>query len=163
MSKKLLVLALVAALLAAFAAPSVAKKKKKGPKPYTSETVTVQLGHTVLNSQSQTLVGVTPQEFLNSCAIPSSNGVDAWVFEVPAEYQKITSLIEAEGVGVTDGAVAADMDIYLFDAACEQIGTFNTVGTSESGALSAGTAFILLHNYAGGPTDMSFTLTPAKF
>jgi extracellular elastinolytic metalloproteinase len=163
MSKKLLVLALVAALIAAFAAPSMAKKKKKGPKPYTSETVTVELGHPMFHSTSGTLVGVTPQEFLNGCALPSSNGFDAYVFEVPAEYQKITSLIEAEGVGTTDGAVPADIDIYLFDETCAPAGVFNTAGTSESGALNAGVAFVVLHNYTGGPTDMSFTLTPAKF
>ena len=156
MSKKLLILGLVLALAAAFAAPATAKKKK-GPKPYTSEEVTVQIGHPVLNSQSGTVVGVTPQEFLQTCALPSTNGLDAYVFEVPKEYQKIQSLIEATGAAQ---GVDPDIDIYLFDSSCAPVGKFNAAGTDESGVLAPGTAFILLHNYTGGPTTMQFTLKP---
>jgi len=157
MSKKLLILGLILALAAAFAAPAAAGKKKKGPKPYTSEEVTVQVGHPVLNGQSGTVVGVTPQEFLQTCALPSSNGLDAYVFEVPKEYLKIQSLIEATGAAE---AVPADIDIYLYDSSCAPVGKFNAAGTDESGVLAPGTAFILLHNYTGGPTAMQFTLKP---
>lgn len=156
MSKKLLIIGLVLALAAAIAAPAAAKKKK-GPKPYTSEEVTVQIGHPVLNGQSGTVVGVTPQEFIQTCALPSSNGLDAYVFEVPKQYQKIQSLIEA--TGAAEG-VPHDIDIYLFDSSCAAHGQFNAAGTDESGVLSPGTAFILLHNYTGGPTTMQFTLKP---
>jgi hypothetical protein len=161
MSKKLLILGLVLALAAAIAAPASAKKKK-GPKPFKSETITVQVGHPVFNGYSGTVVGVTPQEFMNTCAIPSTNGLDAAVFEVPADYQNITSQIEATGVGTTDAAAPADVDIYLFDSSCAPNGQFNVAGTSESGVLAAGTAFILLHNYTGGPTDLQFTLKPVS-
>lgn len=161
MSKKLLILGLVLAVAAALAAPASAGKKK-GPKPYKSEVVTVQLGHPVFNGQSGTVVGITPQEFINTCALPTTNGVDAYVFEVPKDYQKITSSIEATGVGVTDAAAPADVDIYLFDSSCADHGKFNSAGTSESGVLMAGTAYIVLHNYTGGPTDLQFTLKPVK-
>lgn len=156
MSKKLLIVGLVLALVAALAGPSLAKKKK-GPKPYTSEEVTVQIGHPVFNGQSGSVVGVTPQEFLQTCALPSTNGLDAYVFEVPKDYQKIQSLIEATG---SAEGIEHDIDIYLFDSSCAPAGTFNAAGTDESGVLTAGTAFILLHNYTGGPTTMQFTLKP---
>lgn len=159
MSRKVLVLGLILALAAVTAAPASAKKKK-GPKPYKSEIVTVEFGHPMFHGNSGSLVGITPQEFLNTCAIPGTNGIDAYVFEVPAEYQKIQSVIDASGVGTTDGAVAADIDIYLFDEACAFNGVFNTAGTSESGVLAAGTKYVLLHNYTGGPTDLGFTLKP---
>lgn len=163
MSKKLLILGLVLAVAAAFAGPAAAgKKKKKGPKPFKSETISVLAGHPMFNSASGTLVGVTPQEFIQLCAIPSSNGIDAAVYEVPADYTKIQSSIAATGTGVTDAAAPADIDIYLFDDACVQIGAFNAAGTSESGILTAGTAYVVLHNYTGGPTDMQFTLKPYK-
>lgn len=161
MSKKLMILGLVLALAAALAAPAAAAKKK-GPKPYKSEVIKVLTGHPVFNSASGTVVGVTPQEFINRCALPATNGVDAAVFEVPKDYQKITSQIEATGVGVTDAASPADIDIYLFDSSCAPNGIFNSPGTSESGVLASGTAFILLHNYTGGPTDVQFTLKPVK-
>ena len=159
MSKKLLILGLVLALAAAFAGPATAKKKK-GPKPYKSETVTVEFGHPVFNGNSGTIVGVTGQEFINTCAIPASNGLDAYVWEVPAEYQKIQALIEASGVGTTDAVAAADIDIYLFDESCAFHGIFNNAGTDESGVLAPGTKYVLLHNYTGGPTDLGFTLKP---
>ena len=159
MSRKLLILGLVIALAAAIAAPAAAKKKK-GPKPYKSEIVTVEIGHPMFHGNSGSLVGITPQEFLNTCAIPGTNGIDAYVFEVPAEYQKIQSQIEASGVGTTDGALPADIDIYLFDEACAFHGVFNNAGTDESGVLAAGTKYVLLHNYTGGPTDLGFTLKP---
>lgn len=161
MSKKLLILGLVLALAAALAAPATAAKKK-GPKPFKSEVISAAVGHPVFFSASGTVVGVTSQEFINRCALPTSNGLDAAVFEVPADYQKITSQIEATGVGATDSAVPADVDIYLFDSSCASVGAFNSVGTSESGVLAAGTAFVLLHNYTGGPTDLQFTLKPVK-
>ena len=161
MSKKLLILGLVMALAAAFAAPATAAKKK-GPKPYKSEAISTALGHPVFSSASGTVLSVTAQEFLNTCSIPTTNGLDAAVFEVPKDYQKITSQIEATGVGTTDSAVPADVDIYLFDSSCAAAGAFNSVGTSESGVLAAGTAFVLLHNYTGGPTELQFTLKPVK-
>lgn len=162
MSKKLLILGLVLALAAAFAGPAAAGKKKKGPKPFKSETITVALGHPVFNGASGTVLAVTAQEFLNTCSIPTSNGLDAAVYEVPAEYQKIQSAIEATGTGTTDAAAPADIDIYLFDESCAATGAFNVAGTSESGVVAPGTAFVVLHNYTGGPTDMQFTLKPYK-
>ena len=158
MSKKLLIIGLVVALAAALAAPAAqAKKKKKGPKPYTSEEVSVAIGHPVFSSASGTLVGVTPQEFIQTCALPGSNGVDAYVFEVPKAYQKIQASIEATGAAQ---GIDHDVDIYLFDSSCASKGAFNAAGTDESGVLASGTAFIVLHNYTGGPTTMQFTLKP---
>lgn len=160
MSKKLLIVGLLVALTAALFAPAASAKKKKGPKPFKSESITVEIGHPMFNGASGSLVGVTPQEFFAGCSIPSSNGFDAAVYEVPKSYKKIPSSIEATGTGVTDAAQAADIDIYLYDSSCAQIGAFNNVGTSESGVLGAGTAFVVLHNYTGGPTEMQFTLKP---
>ena len=163
MTKKLLILGLVRALATALGSPAAAgKKKKKGPKPYKSESISVAVGHPVFNGDSGTVVGVTPQEFILTCSIPNSNGFDAAVYEVPAAYQKIQSAIEATGTGVTDPAQPADIDIYLFDKDCVSMGQFNAEGTSESGVLAPNTAFVVLHNYTGGPTDMQFTLKPYK-
>ena len=157
MSKKFLILGVVLAL-AAVAAPATAKKK--GPKPYKSEVVTVQVGHPMNRGNSGTLTGVTPQEFMKTCAIPATNGLDAFVFEVPADYQKINADFGATAVGTTDAAVAADVDAYFYDSSCVEVGMSNNTCTSESGIMPAGTSFVLLHNYTGGPTDMQFTLKP---
>jgi hypothetical protein len=145
------------ALVATLAGPAAAKKKKKQPKPYTSEVVSIQLAHPVFNGQSETVVGVTAQEFIQSCAIPGSNGLDAYVWEVPAEYQKIESTIVATG---SDPAIDYDLDIYLFDAECNLTAPFNTESADEYGALLKDTAFILVHNYLTGPVSVQIELTP---
>jgi hypothetical protein len=159
MRKKLIVSILLLGLVAALSAPAVAGKKKV--KPWKSETVTINVGHTALYSTSGgTFVGVTAQEFLQSCAIPSSNGVDSYVFEVPKAYQKLAAT--ALATGTTANPEGYDLDLYFYDKGCQNVGVFNAAGTDEYGAMTKGTAFILLHNYAGTPVDAQVTLKPAK-
>lgn len=169
MSKKLLVLALVAALAVALVSPADAKKKrkkkKKAPKPYVSEVVTIHAGHPAFHSATEgNMASVTAQDFFNSCAVPSSNGVDAAVFEVPAAYQKIDAQVEAIGAG---GPAGWDLDIYMYDSSCNEVGYFNSAGTelsesNETGLLYKGTAFVLVHNYLGVETDAHIELRPLK-
>ena len=86
MRKNILVAILLLGLLAALSAPASAGKKKL--KPYKSETITIAAGHPAFYSTSGTLLTVTAQEFLQTCAIPSSNGLDAYVFEVPRRTRR---------------------------------------------------------------------------
>ena len=147
----------VAAALAVVVAPSAASAGKK-PKPYKSETVSIATGHPVFSSASGTVVSVTAQEFINTCSIPASNGLDAYVFEVPAEYQNIEAKLEATGTGAA--APAYDVDVYTYDSSCVQNSAQNSPGTDQSGYLFKGTAFVLVHNYEPGPLDVQLTLKP---
>lgn len=146
MKRKIMILGLVAALAcAALAAPADAKKKKKkGPKPWKSEEVTIHFGHPAFWGQSGTLLTVTAQEFLNRCAIPSSNGLDAWVFEVPEDYRTINTTVKAVG---SAGNPSWDLDLYYFDDACASTAFNNNVGTDETGYMPAGSHFVVLHSY----------------
>ena len=153
--KKLIALAVALAIVVA-PTTALAGKKKKGPKPF-SETASIQTGHPVFNGNSGTIVGLTAQEFMNTCSIPASNGFDAFVFEVPAEYQKIEAQLEATGAG---GVYAYDVDVYTFDSSCAMTSAQNTPGTDQSGYLAKGTAFVLVHNYEPGPIDVTLTLKP---
>lgn len=160
--KKFLVVAVALGLSVSLLGPASAGKKKKAPKPFVTE-FSMEVGHPVLNSYSEgSLVSVTGQEFLNTCAVPSTNGVDGFVVEVPEAMQKLASSVEASGTSATDAAVPADMDMYFFDANCEPTGLANAAGTDEFGAFLPGTAFIFVHNYVGGPTDAKVTIAPAK-
>lgn len=148
MAKRLLVIALVLALTAALVGPAAAgkkKKKKKGPKPYVSETVTIDIAHPAFHGLSGTHLTITGQEFLRSCAVPSSNGVDAYVFEVPEEYLDLESMVKA--VGDSAPALGYDLDIYMYDADCNETLFFNSAGTDETGLKPKGTSWILLHPY----------------
>ena len=150
--KKTLAVLLTLILAASLAGTATAgKKKPKGPKPYKSEEVTIQFGHTVQYGNSGTVVGVTPQEFINTCAIPASNGLDAYVWEVPEEYKNVDALITAFGAGGTAGY---DLDIFLFDEACGITMVSQNTTADETTIMAKGTAFILVHNF-GSPSSQA--------
>ncbi|MGH2753016.1 MAG: hypothetical protein ACRDLB_01155 [Actinomycetota bacterium] len=159
MVKRSLSALLVVGLLASVAAPPTAakKKKKKGPKPYTSEEGTIAVGHPVFYSASGDVLSLTAQEFQNTCAIPQSNGADAYVYEIPADYQKIEASIQAFGSG---SQAPHDLDIFLYDAECSVNGVFNSTSADETGFVQKGTAFALLYNYAGDPVTVHIELKP---
>lgn len=156
--RRLVVLVLCLALVAA---PVSAKgKKKKGPKPWSSPEVAVLVPHPVLYNTTGELLGVTMQEFLNSCAIPTTNSLDAYVFEMPAEYKGYEAGVKT--VSNLGGAgVPPDLDIWIFDDACElQVG-FQSAGVDESGTVFKDTAWIVVTNYLGHANQMfHIELTP---
>jgi hypothetical protein len=160
MFKKTAVMLAVAALVAApLGTGALAAKKKKGPKPYVSPEITIQTGHPAAHSQSGTLLTVTAQEFIRTCALPASNGVDAAVYEVPADYQGLTASIKALGAGA---AAPYDLDLYLYDESCAEVAVYNPTNTDEVGILTPDTAFILVHNYQPGPVTAHIELTASK-
>lgn len=156
--KRTLAIALALVVAASLASPATAGKKKKGPKPYKSEEVTIQLGHSILYGNSGEVIGITAQEFINSCAIPTTNGFDAYVWEVPAEYKNVEALISAFGAGGTAGY---DLDILLFDDACEVSFASQSESPDETTVMAKGTAYILVYNFgaAGVPVGGSDAVT----
>ena len=157
--QKTLTVALAGALLLSVTGGALAGKKK-GPKPYKSEGFTIQVGHPAFHGQSGTMVSVTSQDFLQNCAIPSSNGFDAYVLEVPKDYTAVQAVVEATGVANPDTPAAYDLDLYFYDSACAETGFSNNAGTDEVGVMVKGTAFILVHSYTGGPVDAEVSLKP---
>ena len=149
MKKTLAVLLTLAVAASLGGSAAAAKKKPKGPKPYKSEEVTIALGHSVQYSNSGTVVGITAQEFINRCAIPNSNGVDAYVWEVPEDYRNVDAELIALGKGGTAGY---DLDIYLFDESCGITLAANSTSSDERTIMAKGTAYILVHNF-GSPSS----------
>ena len=145
--KKLMVCLLALSLVAG--AQSAWAGKRKAPKPFKSEQVTLTVPHPVAYSSTESVNSITAKEFENTCALPSTNGLDAYVFEVPAAFKKYDARIEA--IGEAAGPAGYDIDIYLYDASCAVTFAFNAAGTDETGLLPKGTAFILIHNYLGDP------------
>ena len=154
--KRTLILALVLALLAAVAPGSAlaGKRKKKGPKPYKSETVDVAFGH------PGTLVGgagLARSVFEAECAIPSTNGTDGYVFEVPKQYQKIDATVTAFG---SNGDY--DIDLFIYDESCQLSGEFGSESEDEVGFISAGSRYVLAANYRPSPFSVRIELAPIK-
>ncbi len=146
MTRKLTFLALALMLLVP-ASHAVAGKKK--PKPWKSETVTIAVAHPVFYATSGHIVSVTIQEFANRCAIPASQGFDAHIFEVPAEYKKVAA--SASAIGSSSGPGGYDLDMFFFDASCKVLSASQASGTDEIGYMPAGTSFIAVQNYLADP------------
>ena len=157
--KRTLALLLTIAVAATLSGPaSAAKKKPKGPKPYKSEEVTIQLGHSVHYGNSGTIVALTAQEFMNSCAIPNTNGIDAYVWEVPADYKNVDAMISAFGSG---GSAGYDLDIFLFDDSCQITFASQNTSADEVTMMAKGTAYILIYNF-GAPASPAGGSDPVK-
>lgn len=148
----------VAAALALVVAPSTALAGKKKPKPYTSEKVSIAAGHPVFNGASGSVLAVTAAEFIGRCAVPATNGLDAYVFEVPKAYQKLQSSLEV--TGAPGLPYNYDIDVYLFNSSCEITSAQNSPGTDQSGFLLKGTSYVLVHNYEPGPVEVQLNLKP---
>lgn len=149
MFKKAAVMALMLALALTIQPASAAKKKKpKKPKPYKSEQVSVGVAHRILYGNTGSVNLVVAKELENTCETPKSNGSDAYAFQVPAAFQKLTPSIDAIGVSNTG---LYDLDLYFFDKDCKNIGASNAVSTDESGVMFKGTAWVVVHNYEGEP------------
>jgi hypothetical protein len=149
--RKTLALLMTIALAASIAGPATAGKKKKGPKPYKSEEVTIQIGHSVLYGTAGTLVSITGQEFMNACSLPTTNGIDAYVWEVPEDYKNVDALVSAFGAG---GSAGYDLDIFLFDDACGITMASQNTTTDETTVMTKGTAYILVYNFGTSSTPV---------
>ncbi len=146
----MILVALAVALPLMLAGPDAlaAKKKKKKPKPYKSQEVTIMVAHPVAWGYTGAVNSLTAKEFEATCATPRSNGVDAYIFEVPKAYRTITAMASAIGHGAT---VTYDLDMYLYNKDCQPTFALNAEGTDEVGMIPPGTAWILVHNYVGDP------------
>ena len=159
--RKLLLFALTLILGASSLVPAVAGKK--GPKPYKSEEGIILVPHTMLYSSSGEVNSVTANEFESRCAIPASNGFDAYVYEVPKEYQTIQAEITAHG----KAQAAWDMYAFFYDKDCKisptAVAAQGAVTMADAeGVMPAGTAYVLLADFAGDPATVSYELKPYK-
>lgn len=161
--KKILVPILVIGLVAGSMMPATAgKKKKKKPKPYKSEEGMIVAPHTLLFSATGEVNSVTAREFENRCAIPATNGLDAYVYEVPPEYQKIAAKITAKG----NSNIGHDFYIFFYDKDCVR----NPMSVSASAAIAEkvdaegvmpkGTAWVLIADFCCDPATLHYELKP---
>ena len=151
-SRKVLVHVLVLVLLAGLMSPAALAGKKK-PKPWKSEPGTIAIPHTMLISSTGETNNVTLKEFENRCAIPASNGLDGYVYEVPKDYQTIQSAIAARGVS----GQTRSFYIVLYDADCVRKLHFtgsDAIPSAEDdteGIMPPGIAYIGIANFFGHP------------
>lgn len=147
----MLVLGLAAGALAGPAAAKKKKKKKGKKKPPVTFTAEGSLAG---GNPSDYMAGggVTRNEFLATCAIPASQGVDGYVIEVPAAVSKVNSDAALTGSDL----IGYDLDMYFFTDTCAPNGEASTAGGDEFGFMPAGTSYVLVSAFVGA--EVTFTL-----
>jgi extracellular elastinolytic metalloproteinase len=119
-----------------------------------SETFTIAAG----NPANVVSPGVVGTELENTCTVPpASQDSDGHVsvLEVEAGDGQHAFTIEA-------GATAVDVDVYMYDESCSQLGSYATEAANEAGTIPSGTAYILTSLYAGAAADITLTITDTQ-
>lgn len=140
MRKSLVAALTVALLVGAIGMPAEAAKKKKKKKAPVAQTITFTEEGTLRAPAPTSLVlfGISDAEFLvvNECgSMPTTQGHDAWIVEIPPEYSDGTATVEVKGADATG---AYDMDLYFYDAGCGLLEPYVTDGTDPAGSINAG-------------------------
>lgn len=163
MKKALVILLVVALAFSLVAAPGAVagKKKKKGPKPYKSEEHGLAIAHTMLISSTGERNNVTLREFENRCDIPATNGLDAVVYEVPKDYQKIQSSVTVS----SDASFSYGLYLVMYDKDCQyqmylSPSTAIPNNADSEGVMPAGIAYVGIANFAGEPANVWWEAKP---
>ncbi len=145
-----IVVALVLGLLvAALVGPAEAGKKKRRP------IVVKKSGAFALSNPTdfEAGAGIVRNEFMETCAIPASQGLDGFVFQLPKNIR--TRQAKATLTG-SDSTGFYDLDMYFFTKSCESNGEVSTEAVHEQGIMPAGTRFVLISAYFGAELEFNF-------
>ncbi|HYP22784.1 MAG TPA: hypothetical protein VEV43_04355 [Actinomycetota bacterium] len=138
-------------LLGAAVAPATAKKKKPRKPPVTFEaTGALALGHP---GDVAAGANVTRTAFLETCAIPPSQGTDGYVIELPPAVTAVPTNVTITGVSAGD---LHDLDVHFFGDGCSSLGGLATEQVGEFGLMPAGTKYVLVTAFMGVQTDFVF-------
>ena len=147
--------ALVIAVVGTMVSPVEAGPKKRS-KPLKFETAGTL---TTANPLTLRRIGVTRSEFMESCAIPKTQGLDGYVIELPPDFKTISSEVNLTGVDVTG---QPDLDMYYFDGSCEEVGYTATGSFSESGVMPKGVEYVLVTAFFGASAEFTFEAVELK-
>jgi extracellular elastinolytic metalloproteinase len=138
------------------AAGSISPTAPAADAPF-EDSGTIAAGNPATGETVERVVGVTGQEFSNTCpdpfAAPASQGVDGWISQLPAGFGDGTHTITVTGGETPAGH---DIDVYFLDSACVVTGSAATSSPDESGVIPGGTAYVLTQLWTGA--NVPFTL-----
>ena len=144
---------------AAVGTADAAKKKKKSKKkpPITFEAEgTLAVGNP---GDYMAGAGLTRNEFLGTCAVPASQGLDGHVIELPEEFQNLSATVLLQGA---DAAGLYDMDMFFFGPDCSPRGEQATTDLDELGFMAPDTKYILVSSFMGAEITFNVKVTEAE-
>jgi hypothetical protein len=130
----------VALLGAALPGATYASPKRK-PKTYTTEGMVYGVGV------------VTHSTFIVQCPeIPPTQGVDAYIVEVPMEFAVKPASVTVEATSVS---YSPEVELSYYTYGCGQ----GELYAKAPGTMPAGTGYIVVQDLQGGAVDFELTLT----
>lgn len=153
--RRALVLVLAMSLLsgAMLAPASAKKKKKKKPAP-----ITFEASGTIatMNPADLNDAGITRNEFVATCALPASQGIDGYVIELSEEISTVAAQVGVKG---SDAGVGHDLDLYFYDESCGSTGSASTEAADEIGVFPAGTKWVVVTAFTGLQIEFDLAAT----
>ena len=92
-------------------------------------------------------IGLTNRGPVGGCGPSASQGLDAWVFELPADAPGPGAPVAASGSGGLLGLY--NLAVTFVDGACTVVGQLDTPAPDEAGVLPAGTRFVVVSDRLG--------------
>jgi putative nucleotidyltransferase with HDIG domain len=106
---------------------------------------------------SSVLGGATQREFLTSCGVPTTQGVDGWIFPVPSDTTSVPA--QATISGASGAPIPYNLDAFFYASDCAPLGSLQSGAPDESGAVPAGTGYVVVNQPVGLSTQVTLAIT----
>jgi extracellular elastinolytic metalloproteinase len=93
---------------------------------------------------------------------PPTQGLDAYVFELPDSYGDGFHLVDVQLVPDVPDDPRPDVDLYFLSATCAPTGDIASTAPREAGTISTGTKYVVALLYTAGPGTMILDATDSK-
>ncbi|MEW6474777.1 MAG: HD-GYP domain-containing protein [Actinomycetota bacterium] len=100
-------------------------------------------------------IGLTNRGPVGGCGPSASQGLDAWVFELPADAPGAGAPVKATG---SDLLGLHNLAVVFLSEGCEALGQLDTEAADEVGVLPAGTRYVVVSDRLGIGTTVSLTV-----
>jgi hypothetical protein len=100
-------------------------------------------------------IGLTNLGPVGGCGPSSGQGLDAWVFELPADAPGAGAPVKATG---SDLLGLHNLAVVFLTGDCTVVGQLDTQAADEAGVLPAGTRFVVVSDRSGIGTAVSLTV-----
>lgn len=143
---------------AAIGTADAAKKKKSKKKPPATFEAK---GSLVTANPTDFVAGTsfTRQEFLATCAVPASQGLDGYVIELPEKFHELSASVLIQGA---DALGLYDLDLFFFSEDCSARGEQSSSDADELGFFPPDTKYIFVSAFLGGGITFDVKVTEQR-